>query len=246
MNNEFSQSYEDFHIKKTAFTICPGGTNSLWMTSCRSKKQMSMDFCLDFLIHTWGVGKKGCAILSSAACSLWCFKHPRLITSHYIVQKGGVVIHMMKKIQALHKIWSYLCSRKHSHDSPSLGVSTGGLQYKRPALFNGRMLIFPTIPNIPLHQLCVHTPPLVCSVAQEKPVLLISEQTLYIYISTFEYDSTCGLLLMSDIQQILYESWIRNFCYNNNYDKSMLILKIELHKLKDGTFIKLCMLCEMI
>lgn len=79
-NNAFPQSCDDFHVK-TALTVCPGGTKSMWTTPCWSKKQMSMDLCLDFIILAFfGRGKEGSTILSSAACSLG---HIQTSTSRY-------------------------------------------------------------------------------------------------------------------------------------------------------------------
>lgn len=70
-NNAFSQSCEDFRVK-TALTICPGGTNSLWMTLCRSKSPcwlMSMNFRLDLLILAF-LGRRKEGVCHSKLCHL--------------------------------------------------------------------------------------------------------------------------------------------------------------------------------
>ena len=45
----FPESFKDFPIK-ICLTVCPGGTNSLWMIPLTVKKQMSINLILDLLI----------------------------------------------------------------------------------------------------------------------------------------------------------------------------------------------------
>ena len=101
MSNVFSQSCEHFHIKNCI--NCLSGWYKLFVDDSMSIKKANEHGLLLGVAHSCFLGAWGSRGVPFCALPLTfrvVFKHPHLVTSHYIVQKLGLLIHMMKKILA--------------------------------------------------------------------------------------------------------------------------------------------------
>lgn len=98
--NAFLQSCEDFYVK-TALTVCLGGTNLFINNTMSIKWARSFTWVYSFLL-SWAFEKRSVTFWALPLTLRVVFKHPRLVIGRYIIQKIGVLIHMIKKILANH------------------------------------------------------------------------------------------------------------------------------------------------
>jgi len=100
-SNAFSESCEDFHVKNCI--NCLSRWYKLFVDDSMSIKKANehgllLGFAHSCFLGVWG--RRGVPFCALSLTLRVVFKHPRLITGHYIVQKVGLLIHMMKKILA--------------------------------------------------------------------------------------------------------------------------------------------------